>query len=144
MATAPLTPRDRTLRFLAVGLWNTAFGYLAFLGFLWLTRRLDLHYLFALLPTHVVAVANAYVCQRLFVFHDGDTGAGSVLRFLGVYGVTFLLNLGLLPLLVDGVGLPPWLAQGVALGTIAVVSYVGNYFVTFRVHRRAAPSEEPR
>jgi putative flippase GtrA len=49
----------RPLRFGIVGAWNTVFGYGAFAAFYWMTRRLDLHYLWAVLPAHIVAVLDA-------------------------------------------------------------------------------------
>jgi putative flippase GtrA len=138
-APRPLTHAERTPRFLLVGLWNTAFGWGAYVAFAWAFARLGWSYRAALLPTQVVAVANAYVFQRAFVFADGARDAGTLPRFLGVYGVTFAVNLALLPLLVELAGLPPWLAQGVALALMAVLSYVGNLLFAFRVPASPSP-----
>jgi putative flippase GtrA len=134
-----LSHAERTPRFVLVGLWNTAVGYLAFVAFDALFAWLGWWYLLALVPAQVVGVANAYVFQRVFVFADGARDRGTLPRFLGVYTVTFLANLALLPLLVQAAGLAPRIAQGLVLGLMAALSYVGNLRFAFRVPTSPAP-----
>ena len=122
----------RPLRFALVGAWNTAFGYGAFALFYWLTRRLGVHYLWAVLPAHVLSVLNAFVCQRLFVFGTEARLWSSLLRFSAVYWVFFAVNVPILAFLVKVVGLHPLLAQAGLLGANAAASFVIHDRFTFR------------
>jgi putative flippase GtrA len=120
------------LRFVIVGAWNTLFGYAAFAGFYYLTRRLEVHYLWAVLPAHVAAVLNAYLCQRWIVFGTHGPFFTTLLRFSAVYWIFFAVNVPLLPLLVQGLELHPLLAQGLLVAANAGLSYLAHDRFTFR------------
>ena len=122
----------RPLRFILVGGWNTAFGYGAFAAFYWLTRRLGVHYLWAVLPAHLLAVFNAFLCQRWIVFGTHGPFFAALLRFSAVYWIFFAVNLPLLPLLVQGLHLHPLVAQALLVGANAALSYVAHDRFTFR------------
>lgn len=79
--------------YLLVGALNTLFGYSTFAVFL----LLGLHYaVAALLSTILGVLFNFHTIGRL-VFGKRDPSL--IVRFLGVYGVTYLLNVGALRLL---------------------------------------------
>lgn len=125
-------PPNRPVRFVVVGIWNTAFGYLAYTGFWALLSPMGVHYVWALFPAQVVAVANAYLCHRIFVFGGAAPAKTSFLRYTLVYWVTFAANLALLPLLVTIVGLHPLVAQGILIFTSATASYLAHSRFSFR------------
>ena len=107
-----------------MGIWNTIFGYLAFVAAYSVTRWLDIHYMWSYIPAHLMAVGNAWLCQRTFVFGKGDLGAArSFLRFSSVYWVQFAINLVMLPLLVELTGVSPLIVQAFIVGTAAFVNY---------------------
>ena len=122
----------RPLRFVLVGAWNTAFGYGAFAFFYWITRRLGVHYLWAVLPAHVLAVLNAFLCQRWIVFGTHGPFFATLVRFSAVYWIFFAVNLPLLPLLVQGLHLHPLVAQALLVAANAATSYVVHDRFTFR------------
>ena len=105
------------LRFLIVGVLNTAFGYLLFGLFLWAGLR----------PQPALALAFAsgviwnYATHARLVF--GTRGLVQLptyaLAYLGLYGVNAL---GLQVLL--GTGLSPFVAQGVVVLPVAMLAYV--------------------
>lgn len=130
-------PAARPLRFLLVGAWNTAFGYLAFVGFVAATRALGVSYLYATLPAQIVAILNAYLCHRYITFPDGEGGLWAFLRFNAVYWVLFVVNVGLLAALVDGLGWLPEVAQALLTVLTVVVSYGAHRRFSFRVGGRA-------
>lgn len=122
----------RPFRFVLVGAWNTLFGYCAFAAFYLLTRRLQIHYLWAVLPAHVLAVLNAFLCQRWIVFGTHGPFLPTLLRFSLVYWVFFGVNLALLPVLVQILHLHPLVAQGLLVAANALLSYLAHQRFTFR------------
>ena len=124
-----LNRRGKQIRFLAVGGWNTVFGYSCFAGLYFVTSRLGLHYLVAAVLSNFVAVANAYVCYKWFVFKTKGNYLREYLRFNLAYAGLFFFNLAALPLLVNAARLSPLIAQAIVMAVSAAISYVlHNYF----------------
>ena len=130
----PTPPRP--IRFLLVGAWNTAFGYLAFVGCVAVTRALEVSYLYATVPAQILGILNAYLFHRLYTYADGDKSFAAFLRFNAVYWVLFVVNVVLLAALVDGLGLAPELAQGFLTAGNVAASYVAHTRYSFRVGPR--------
>ncbi|MBI5245435.1 MAG: GtrA family protein [Elusimicrobia bacterium] len=119
----------KQLRFLVVGGWNTVFGYGLFAGLYFATSRLGLHYMVAAVISNLIAVANAYLCYKLFVFKTKGNYLREYLRFNLSYAGLFAFNLAALPLLVNLARLSPLIAQAALLVVTVAVSYVmHNYF----------------
>lgn len=117
---------DQRTRYLAVGGWNTVSSYALFVG-LQLALGDVVHYLVLLVVTMVLSVLQAFVLHRRLVFRATD-GAWprQLLRFSEVYAVAFAVNLALLPVLVEVVGLPVLVAQAVLVITTVTASFVGH------------------
>lgn len=119
------------LRFVAVGAWNTVFAYLAFSGlYVWLHSRL--HYLVISVLAHLLAVTNAFICQRSLVFHSRAAWLPAFLRFNLVQ--LLVLGWGLLGLsaMVEVLHIHPLLSQLFVMVIAVVVSYVLNRTYAFR------------
>lgn len=87
---AALVPSRQFVRFLLVGVLNTAFGYGVFAAFI----LMGLHYaLAAALGTVLGVLFNFQTIGRL-VFESRDRSL--LLRFAGVYAVTYVVNVGAL------------------------------------------------
>lgn len=121
----------RPLRFLVAGLWNTAFGYGIYLLCDAAVRTLGGHYVLALFPAQVLAVANAYVVHRAFVFSDSPAGLFAFLRYNLVYWTTFAANLVFLPMVVETTRLDPRLVQAAFILGAAVTTYVAHRLFSF-------------
>jgi putative flippase GtrA len=129
---ASLLLDDQRVRYLAVGGYNTISSYLLFVG-LQLAFGHDVHYLILLVVTMIVSVLQAFVLYRRFVFHASEGHwPGQLLRFSQVYAGAFAVNLALLPVLVQLVGLPVIVAQGVLVVTTVTSSFVGHRKWSFR------------
>lgn len=122
---------NRKLRFLVVGGWNTLFGYLCFYV-LYLLSADHLHYLIVAVIAHAVNVTQAYVMQRRLVFRSNAHIAYEFLRFNASLVATFLFNLLVMYMLVEGIALSPLLAQAIAIFTSLILTYVLHSFVSFR------------
>jgi putative flippase GtrA len=117
---------DQRVRYLAVGGWNTLSSYLLFVV-LQLAFGDVVNYLVLLVVTMIISVLQAFVLHRRFVFHATDGHwPGQLLRFSQVYAGAFAVNLALLPVLVEIVGLPVILAQGLLVVTTVTASFVGH------------------
>jgi putative flippase GtrA len=113
-------------RYVAVGGWNTLVGYGLFvLGHVLFGD--SVHYLVVLTVATVLAVLQAYVCYRLLVFRR----EGSLWRFSTVYVVAYAANVVLLPLFVDGFGLPLLVAQAIVVAGTVVASYFAHRTFSF-------------
>src|SRR5262245_36081654 len=110
MSLKRLDPQElRTFaRFLAVGVLNAGFGYLAFALFLFFLPR-------------PVALFCAYVLGVVFNFHSTAIGVFNeyryrlLMRFVLAYVFVYLVNLGLLEALCRVAGLSDLVAQAIAV-----------------------------
>ena len=131
-ATQGESDGGRPLRFLFVGGINTAFGMAVYPGLQWTFPPLVRHYLIALLIAQGVSLVFAYTTQKLWVFRTRGNVAAEFARFctfyLGIYGV----NWAVLPLLVEVVGLRPWVAQLGFVAATVVGSWLFHSRLTFR------------
>lgn len=116
-------------RFVAVG----ASGYVVNLAvFAVLVEVLDMDHRFAAVVAFLVAVTNNFAWNRIwtFVAHDGHAGRQAG-RFLAVSCGAFLVNLGLLELLIS-LGLAELPAQAIAVAAATPFNFLGNKLWTFQ------------
>lgn len=132
---------DERVRFLLVGGVNTVFAYLLFVGF---EVVFGGQYFISLVLSYAIATLLAFVLHRRVTFGvQGREGiVADFLRFESVYVVMFLVNAALLPLFIEVVGWPSFLAQAVIVVITTVGSYLAHKFFTFT--RRPSSRETPR
>jgi putative flippase GtrA len=130
-AAGPMDTRRQGLRYLVIGGWNTFFGYATFAA-LQILLGDEINYLILLTVATILAVLNAYVGYRLFVFRVKGRWLRDLGRFSLVYVVSFLVNLALLPLLVAVVGLPILVAQAILTASTVVMSFFAHRSFSFR------------
>jgi putative flippase GtrA len=119
------------VRFVLVGGFNSAFSFLLF-AVLQTTLQDHVHYLVVLSVTTAVGILEAYVLQRWITFRASGHWWADLARFSSVYLVAFVANLGLLPLLVEIVGVPVLAAQAIIMVANAVCTYVAHRVFSFR------------
>lgn len=128
-----LWSNSQKARFLFLGAWNTLFGFGVFaLGYVWLKD--DLHYLVIATIAHAIAVLNAFVLQRQFVFQDRGPALPAFIRFNVATTISLLFSLAGMALLVDGVGLHPIVSQALVTLLSVIGIYVLHRHYTFRQH----------
>jgi putative flippase GtrA len=116
--------KRQLVAFVLVGVLNTAFGYAAFAVLL----LAGLHYaLAAALSTILGILFNFQTIGRL-VFGSSDPSL--ILRFVGVYGVVYVLNVGALRLLQE-TPVPVLAGQALLLPMMAGVSFFLNQRFVF-------------
>ena len=119
------------MRFLLVGVYNTVFSYVVFIG-IYLLFNKKIHYLLVLLVTHVIGVSNAFFGHKYITFRSHGYWFKEFLRF----NLTYLGALGLglvgLPFLVEICRLNPITSQGL----ITVITVVSSYFLHKKISFR--------
>ena len=121
----------KIIKFLVTGAWNTAFGVLVYIV-LYEGLKQWVNYLVLLIPGNILAITNAYICYKLFVFKTRGNILREYLRFYVVYGGAMLLGFVLMFVLVDGLKLNPVAAQVLCVPISIVFSYCSHRNYSFR------------
>lgn len=121
----------RELRFLVVGAWNTAFGYLIFVGIYWLLAA-RLHYLAIATTAHFIAVTQSFASQRRLVFEASGPWLPQYLRFNAANLAALAGSLGLLFVLVERIGLHVLVSQALTTAVAVAASYLLHKHYSFR------------
>lgn len=129
--------KNDKIAFVIVGVANTGIGALWFVLFEMTIGRAA-GYMASLVLAHVAAVLTAFVLSRTLVFPVRGHVLRDLARFWVVYLTGFGINLALLPLAVEVLGLAPIPAQLAIVPITAVVSYVGQKYFAFRRPARAS------
>jgi putative flippase GtrA len=121
---------DQRVRYLAVGAGNTLFGYLVS-NILYYTLSKYLHVMIITTIAIILSISLAFFCYKKLVFRTKGNWLREYLRCWAVYGIGAILSILAMWGLVDGLELPFWLAQGLVMGLIVVISYFGHSRFSF-------------
>ncbi|PQV52516.1 GtrA family protein [Paraburkholderia sp. BL21I4N1] len=127
--------RKKMLRYLLVGGLNTAFGYFATVG-LYYALRPHLHIVVIGVIANVICITESFITYKLFVFNSREPWLREYLRCYVVYGSSALIGIAGLWLLVNILGIPFWLAQGLLMSVSVAISYAGHDRFTFKKAQR--------
>lgn len=116
------------LRYAALGLLTNGAGYLAYLGLTW--AGLDPKLAMTLLYVGVAVASYAGNRTLTFSFRGGVLGSG--VRFALAHLGGYCINLLLLALLVDRMGLPHQAVQAAAIFVVAGYLFVALKYFVFR------------
>jgi putative flippase GtrA len=119
--------QNEQIRYLAVA-GSTTLVYLGLLAAL-LTV---LPYMLAILVAQAVIISVAFPTYRRLIFRSTRPWRQDLPRFVGVWAGGLLAGVVATPLLVELVGMPPLPAQVLAVVVVAVLSYLGHRFISFR------------
>lgn len=129
-------------RFGLVGLWNTIFGYLVFVGFESLFSYFfgtkAIAYMTALILANIISIINAYIFHKFVTFKSPVRGSGIFFEFFKfslTYLGTFLLSIALLPIFVEIIGLFPKIAGALIIFICMIFSYFGHSRFSFRSNK---------
>ena len=119
---------DKKVRFLFVGVLNTIFGYAVYALFIYL----KMHYFPAQLLSSVLAITHSYLWNKYFTFRRPGRSASEILRFVSVYAVSYLLNMGILFVSIEFFKWNAYFAGFICLFVTTVISYVGHKNISFK------------
>ena len=119
-------------RYLLVGLVNTGIGYvIIFLCMYGLKLSPEISNLLG----YGLGMMISYTLNRIFTFGNLPTTRVMAVRFAIVNGTAYLLNLGMLVLLVRGLGLHAGLSQVISSGVYVIAAFLVNKHYVFRPGR---------
>ncbi len=105
---------------------------LCYLGILALLLATPMQYLLAILIAQVLIISAAFPTYRRLIFRSDGPWRRDLPRFVSVWASGFVAGIVVTPALVELAGLPPFLAQVIAVVAVAVLSYLGHRFISFR------------
>lgn len=122
------TWRIQGLRYIIVGLASNAAIYFLYL----VLTSLGLGHKLAMSLLYVLGTLQTFVFNKRWTFsHRGDVRNCSV-RYFIAYATGYVLNLALLHVFVDRLGLPHQVVQGIAIIVIAVILFLAQKYWVFR------------
>jgi putative flippase GtrA len=125
--------REKIL-YLITGGWNTVFGYGSF-ALLYYYLSGHINYLIILTISYVISITNSYISYKLLVFRTKGGVIREYLRFYVVYGGSFLVNIVLLPLMIERYKLNAYLSQACIVMVTIMASYLMHKKFTFKRNR---------
>lgn len=125
---------DQSIKFIIVGVLNTIVGFIVYAVYIHFIQD---NYLHALISSHVIGVMHSYLWNNKWTFQQKKYNTISVIKFISVYVITFFVNLFLLTLLVDTIGMNKLIAQAIALFLTTVVSFFGHKYWSFRASKNS-------
>ena len=122
--------RREQILYLVFGGWNTLFGY-GIWALLQYALGERLPYLAIVVVSWPIAVLNAYVVYRYFVFRSRGPILREFPRFSLVYLATLLVNLALLPVALRVLPFSIYVVQALFLAVVVACSYLGHRYFSF-------------
>lgn len=122
--------KEKGISYLVVGAWNTAFGYAATVGILYLLRGSS-HITVNAMLASVVCISMSFITYKIFVFKTKGQWIREYLKCYVVYGGTSLLGIVGLWWFVDVLSIPIWLSQLILMTFSVVVGFIGHSTFTF-------------
>jgi putative flippase GtrA len=127
-------------RYLAVGVFNTAFGYGVFALSIWAFRGFGPYgYMYATVAANLITITAAFLGYKRFVFRTRGNYLIEWIRCIGVYGTTMLIGLAAMPILVPilrhHLASPqsaPYIAAAITTLVTVAFSFLGHKNISFR------------
>ncbi|MGP8153525.1 MAG: GtrA family protein [Smithella sp.] len=126
------------IRFFFIGVWNTIFGYLAYVGldylFSFVFQKRYLAYMTAAVVANIIATISAFIFHKYITFKSTVRGKAVIIeffKFYSMYTVTNILSLALLPFFVEALKLDPKIAGALLIPVVAIISYFGHSRFSF-------------
>ncbi|MBY9077520.1 GtrA family protein [Paenibacillus sp. CGMCC 1.18879] len=119
---------NQSFRFIVVGVLNTIVGFLVFAGYL---HFIGDNYFYALLTSHIIGVIHSYIWNNRWTFSVKRFSLQSVIKFILIYTITFIINYLLLSLFVSIMGLNKLIAQLISLFITTLISFFGHKYWSF-------------
>ena len=126
------------IRFFFIGVWNTIFGYLAYVGldylFTFVFQKRYLAYMTAAVLANIIATISAFLFHKHITFKSTVKGKGVIIeffKFYSMYTVTNILGFALLPFFVEVLKIDPKIAGALLIPVVAIISYFGHSRFSF-------------
>ncbi|MDR0749045.1 MAG: GtrA family protein [Tannerellaceae bacterium] len=85
---------------------------------------------------YIAGLLNSFILNKQWTFKSSDSWTGSAIRFGMVFGICYLLQLGLLLYLDKHLSTDPYYNQLIAMIFYTAINFLMNKFYTFKEQRR--------
>ena len=124
-------------RFIIVGGFNTLIGIIVYPLLYWLlvpaSHAVNILVVDSVLVvSQVICITNSYITNKYFVFKAKGSSFWEYIRFTLFYNIIFVINLGLLPLLIKMTQVNPAKIQACINVFVAISSYFWHKLFTFK------------
>jgi putative flippase GtrA len=119
------------IRFLLVGALNTVVGLTIFPALYFLVIPLQIHYLLILVISQTICVSFSFMTSKLLVFRTSGNYLRESAKFITFHLILFLLNLAVLPALIQFANMHPIWAQMLFTILVIVSSFFWHSNITF-------------
>jgi len=126
-----LGPYRQQILYLAVGAWNTLFGYGVFVVLYYLVGD-RVGAAPVLVASYVIAIISAYVGYRYVAFRSHQSVFQEFPRFSAVYLLTLVVNLVFFPIALRLLPLSTYGIQALFTVGVVIVSYLGHRHFSFQ------------
>lgn len=116
------------VKFILVGIANTALGYGLFALFLYI----NIFYLISLTISHIIATTNSYILNKYITFNSKGEIRKEAWKFFLVYGMIYIINFTFLFIAVRLLRFKPLIAQIFILIIVTAISFLGQKYFTFK------------
>jgi len=123
--------KSQKFKYLVAGLWNTVFGYLIGGGVFTLLQD-RLHIILIGVLANFASISMAFFTYKKFIFRTHGNWIAEYFRCYAVYGLSALISIFLLWITVDKFQMNIWLAQGLVIPLVFIISYFGHNSFTFK------------
>ena len=123
------------LRFATVGVVNTGLGYAVIFACMYMA---GFDAVVSNVLGYAVGLVASYFLNRTYTFRSVAKAPTEIVRFLSIFLLAYLANLGTLLLLIRHAGMHEGVAQAVAGVVYFVLSFVLNKYYVFRAHETPA------
>lgn len=130
---------ERCVRYLAVGAVNTLVGYLVGLGLYYRLSSVA-HIAVIGLVANIAGISFSFLSYKFFVFKTKGNWLREYLRCYVVYGGAAVFGIAAIWVLVDGLRIPFWLAQGGVIAATVFISYFGHSRFSFAAPQKNGPN----
>lgn len=109
-------------------------NFLIIMAVSWLLMHLfSINFYVANIVAYVLALVNNFYWNRIWVFRSTEGRMGrQALMFLAAYGIAYLVQLGVIAVLVQWVGVNKDLANFIGLFPFGATNFLLNKFFAFR------------
>jgi putative flippase GtrA len=126
------------IRFFFIGIWNTIFGYLAYISldylFALVCQKRYVAYMTAAVLSNIISTISSFLFHKHITFKSTVKGKGVIVeffKFYSTYTVTNILGLVMLPVFVEVLKIDPKIAGALLIPVVAIISYFGHSRFSF-------------
>jgi putative flippase GtrA len=126
------------IRFFFIGIWNTIFGYFAYVSldylFTFVFQKRYVAYMTAAVLSNIISTISSFIFHKHITFKSTVKGKAVIIeffKFYSMYTVTNILGLVLLPFFVEVFKIDPKIAGAFLIPVVAIISYFGHSRFSF-------------